>query len=831
MNITKASSIMAGIFCGGLMILTAAPAESLPSGTNVETGKNIKASVVQNVPVKTISCLPNTRQYFFVPGRVLSSNGVDTRLIVDFPEGMRLEPAGMIDWRFCAGVQFLIPDNIDSVAVDKPDGKYTRYTLSYRPTRAGGVKINPDRNYRLKTRIKYNLAEGEVSLLLRWGDDKGGLLLYQSIDQFKGNSDWQDVGHDIKPPSGAHELSIWFNKGDGAMAQGDLFIEYVELYENGTPLKLINGNFKEGLSGWQGIGKIADTSTGKGLHLSFSGHHQQAVYYTEPLPLPEGAEFATAPFFDVGDVAAGDYYIYYRWETPQGKIDATEEKIKITIRKKDDLTTPKYLETAVWFAESPIPGYPPLVRDAVINLLKDSFINTIYVEGPSLNQLPYGTKAEDVGLGGDFIDRLAGDGFKVIAYVVYENHFFGPLAPGYLKVHPEAAMVDWTGRRREERVCPTYLFLEGENDYRKLLVEVTERLIRETKLAGIYWDLESNVPIPAPDWIKDPKAPSATSPGIACFCPRCLDAFRKTYGIEDITRKPENPVVIKHYDYDLLPEPARSIIKNYPLQWTHFVNSQLAALARELHGAVKRARASAEFRIYTGLYVEGYFRFKEGGLLRWSEICGTSREQTAPFVDTMLGCHSAGFYDDYEAHVVKELSRYAAGRKIPMVLDVACSSQGITILDLYPRIIKTIAFSGGDGTALCCVHVLDSSDYSEVRRAFADLSILERFFQEGKQIEKLVDLESKSKTVKATTWLLGNKRAVFVLNEGKEPAAVVLHNRALGPSPEYRQKACFLHEDKPLADPVKVALDLPAKSMKILMIEDVAYSFQPHADK
>ena len=132
------------------------------------------------------------------------------------------------------------------------------------------------------------------------------------------------------------------------------------------------------------------------------------------------------------------------------------------------------------------------------------------------------------------------------------------------------------------------------------------------------------------------------------------------------------------------------------------------------------------------------------------------------------------------------------------------------------------AFCEAQGFGIWGFWELDSCDFSEISRAMQDLAKLEDFFISGRRVDALHRLSSSSKDVYASTWLLGSKRAVFIENRGKKSVQAQVTILGVQPAAKTRFSATLI-DGTVLEDPAHIELDLPAASMKIILIEDISF--------
>ncbi|MFH1905412.1 MAG: hypothetical protein ABIK53_07830 [bacterium] len=790
-----------------------------------------------------LNCNPNSRQLVFLPGEPGQLKQDEVICQLDLPKGFVLEEEGFTTWTWLSKAirPFVVPEKIEKLPGLRRDGlKYERYNLIYKLTAPTGIPIEADKTYIVTVLSKTDLQEGNIELLLRWGD-KNLVGPYVKGPAFNKKKDWHEVSFEAKPPSDACYLSIWFNKAAGTITYGDFWVEKVSLKEKGSQKELLpNGDFEKGLITWNKVGfkkgiGISITPEGRGLHFHIEKDktpYQYGIYNTIVGPMPADQKIRTAPLFFIGDVKPSAYQIFYRWLSKDGTKSTEKQKILVNVRARENLSPPKHLDTGIWLAESAFLGHPKIIQDTLIGLAKDSFIKTAFLHAPNPDEdLPNIKKtARDLVMPVEMVNYLKSAGLEVGFYLAWTNGS-GSFSKDFCRNYPETHSISWNGKPSPNfKICQTYILQEGKskNPYWRVFVETAERLVRETQPSALFWDFENYIPIPSPEFINNPASSDHTMGLSACFCQRCVNEFKRIYNIKDLNTPSKQPIVMEGYPYDKLPEPARSIIKNYPKEWINFSMSRIAQTTELIAQAVKRANPETEFIIYTGLHTHGYFRFEGKGIMRHSENCGISWPLVAPFIDKAMACHNPGFSRTNEITVLREVLRKAAGgRNVPIISDVYISADGTGEFSgaFYARIIKHIAISGVGGVALSSgqIHSLSSLEYKEVRQALADIALLEDYFVKGRQVNGLIEIEPQEKNLKSAVWMLGEDRVVVLVNEDRyQKMYINLKNLALGPAPQYRWKVQILHDEDTIIDnPEEIEIELEPLSAKIILMKEI----------
>jgi hypothetical protein len=133
----------------------------------------------------------------------------------------------------------------------------------------------------------------------------------------------------------------------------------------------------------------------------------------------------------------------------------------------------------------------------------------------------------------------------------------------FLEEHPDFSLVDSAGNTSTEFMCTTRMLGEGWPAVQEQLA----RLIEESRAQTLDYDFEYS-PFSGPH---------------SCFCPRCLDAFRKEAGIDAGNKL--TPVTIK---------------KDHEEAWIDFMARRVASVFLRMKEGIHAADASVQFSTYSG---------------------------------------------------------------------------------------------------------------------------------------------------------------------------------------------------------------------------------------
>lgn len=144
----------------------------------------------------------------------------------------------------------------------------------------------------------------------------------------------------------------------------------------------------------------------------------------------------------------------------------------------------------------------------------------------------------------------------------------------YLKDHPENALIDLKGNKklaldeqgRYNFICTTVLL--SDPAAKEFVEKAVIEYIKRTKASNICFDYEQRV----------------LTSYLACFCPRCLDLFKKQFNIADAN--------------------AGTIEKKYIKEWTAFMTQRLAQIAEMFRNAVHKAGTGTTLSVYSAYQSE-----------------------------------------------------------------------------------------------------------------------------------------------------------------------------------------------------------------------------------
>jgi hypothetical protein len=182
-------------------------------------------------------------------------------------------------------------------------------------------------------------------------------------------------------------------------------------------------------------------------------------------------------------------------------------------------------------------------------------------------------------------------GFGIKKFVLMDFASWSIDCRSYLKKYPDHALIDFKGHRRIalskggrfNNICTSVLL--SQPDALKFLKNSVIQYTKSKNAYNVIWDYEEDV----------------FESYIACYCPRCLKAFRKKYNIREDCLTPE---IIK---------------KKYAGQWIDFTTGRMAEMASLFNQYVHAAGTGAIFSIYSAYQSE---LSKRQYSIDWSKLAG-----------------------------------------------------------------------------------------------------------------------------------------------------------------------------------------------------------------
>lgn len=294
----------------------------------------------------------------------------------------------------------------------------------------------------------------------------------------------------------------------------------------------------------------------------------------------------------------------------------------------------------------------------------------------------------------------------------------------YIEAHPEHAAVTFDGKPDEKRICPEIMAGEGEAIAGVMASLVNQ--VREGATLGTWWDLEG--------------------PGCfdACFCPRCIEAFRKTAGLPE--------------DEELTP---LRIQAKYGDQWVDFACGQSARIAARMRDYARAHDSQWKLAVYCALQNE---HTRRAYRVDWDVLTPHIDVATPSFYSYSVSDLAKRFTSG-----VTDFVRYIQGMKdIPVwnTLTTGYGRGGQYVSDgrlTKMQIVKSVAY-GAQGTFQWWWGPVDGRHYHAYARASSTISRLERFFTDGTMAPGLLSGEQPPGTSRVA-WQLGDSLLVMLFND------------------------------------------------------------------
>ncbi|MDD2706861.1 MAG: hypothetical protein PHV34_02535 [Verrucomicrobiae bacterium] len=469
---------------------------------------------------------------------------------------------------------------------------------------------------------------------------------------------------------------------------------------------------------------------------------------------------------------AAEISAHYEYEMNGKRHSVPEQKLCI-IAEDHEVMNPKSLDVVLWFqAEDCIGHQQNRVQDCLLDLTKSCGIKT-YLTELNLNpwQSPYCGNVNKMNLRDPLADKIKQRGMAAIPYLAFLYHNMGfdeyvarhPPAPGRLAINEYVNQFGQTNKAANlYRSCPTRL-CDEHDDYWRGVREFLKKAALVNKWDGLMWDFELANILCIPHKMK----------GKSCFCPICVEEFKKYTGIKDIAQAPEKPVMLeKDYPLQELVGPAREILSNYPLEWLKFKGERNGRICQSMIAAVREINPSARFFLYSGSY-----QAIPSAEAPWHhcEYYGVYPPAAGRHVDVFMDIHGPlrgkkrGLE---EMTLLREALKAGSGRKVKVLNTVGTHSP------CYPLakndVIQSVALAGADGFQIYSWGGnFDSQTWSSIREGIQILTTFEDFFLDGIRFDQIATL---NKPLDYSVWIKGEDRVVFIFNNTNKDEKVTLKN-------------------------------------------------------
>ncbi|MBU0714597.1 MAG: hypothetical protein KJ964_04510 [Verrucomicrobia bacterium] len=463
---------------------------------------------------------------------------------------------------------------------------------------------------------------------------------------------------------------------------------------------------------------------------------------------------------------------HYEYEIGGKQYSVPEQTLRVIV-EDNDVRKPKSLEVVLWSAaEDCMDWQPNQVQDYLLDLTKSCGIKTHLTE-LYLNpwQSPYYGKVNKMDLRDPLAEKIKQRGMVAIPYLAFPYHDMGfeayasnhPPAPGKLAINEYINQFGQTNKAIAlYKACPTRLCAE-RGEYWQAILKMLQEGARVNKWDGLMWDFELGSILCIPHAAKYYES---------CFCPDCIEEFKKYTGTKDITQAPEKRVILeKDYPFQDLAAPARSILSNYPLEWLKFRGEQHGKMWQSMITAVREVNPVARFYLYSGSYqaipsMEGPWHH--------CEFYGVYPPAAGRYVYVFMEIHNPkrGKGGLSEIKLMREALKAGSGRKVSVLNTVFAKTPR------YPLAkndaIQSVALTEADGFQIYSWGGnFDSQTWSSVREGIQVLTTFEDFFLEGTRFDQVATLD---KPLDYSVWIKGEDRVVFIFNNTAKDEKVTLKN-------------------------------------------------------
>ncbi|MBU0716172.1 MAG: hypothetical protein KJ964_12525 [Verrucomicrobia bacterium] len=743
-------------------------------GSNSQTNNTVKVNSPEIFWLKRpMRVTAGSMQYLYLP--IPGGEGLDQvrnfKYILDLPKGFEMVAGLHLVGFSCFGKNYSIyPSSVSAV---KSDEKTMRYELGIPKIGFTGASVWLSTPY-----IPVVPISGTGGQWLDFHEDVPGLtstmaiwlMRWSGANSCRGVVDLDDVVVRQKS-NGLIVFEEHFNDGSFGQFKGG--------QKNGVSLEKENDNYfvriKTGdaeAEKQQSI--VASGTNAPGLQSLIPGEDYEVACRARAVitRTPDYLSYMPVWIKIGGGEKETEIRAHYEYEINGKQYSVPEQALRVIVEDKA-VKKPKTLETVLWSAaEDCMESQVDRVQDYLLDLTKSCGIKTHLTE-LDLNpwQSPYCGNVKKMNLRDPLAGKIKQRGMAAIPYLYFpywnsgldeyvSNH---PPAPGKLAINEYVNQFGQTNKASSLRKsCPTRV-RDEHDDYWRVIREFLKEGARVNQWDGLMWDFELANILCVPYKSKTE----------SCFCPTCIEEFKKYTGIKDIIQAPEKRVMLeKDYPFQDLAEPARSILSNYPLEWLKFRGDQNGRMWQSMIKAVREVNPSARFYLYSGSY-----QAIPTAEAPWHhcEFYGVYPPAAGRYVDVFMDIHgplrgkNPGLE---EIKLIREALKADSGRKVKVLNTVKTQSPH------YPLAkndaIQSVALTEADGFQIYSWGGnFDSQTWSLVREGIQVLTTFEDFFLEGTRFDQVATLD---KPLDYSVWIKGEDRVVFIFNNTAKDEKVTLKN-------------------------------------------------------
>ncbi len=757
----------------------------LSSACGVNAQPNTNDAVKVNSPdifwlKRPLHVAADSMQYILLP--IPGGEGLDQvrnfKYIIDLPEGFELAGDLYLNTHSCFGNLYPVyPSSIKTIALDK---NMTRHELGIPGVGFTGLSVWLSKPYIPVVSItgtggRWSDFHGETRVfdstrtiwLLRWANSPDRKFMWPC----RGVVDVDDIVVRRKS-NGQIMFEEHFNDGS--------FGQFTGGQKNGVSLEKENGNYFVRVKTGDAEAEIQQSivaagTNAPGIQSLIPGEDYTVACRARAVitRTPDYIYYMPIWIKIGGGKRETEIRAHYEYEIGAKKYSAPEQTLRVIV--EDDARKPKTLETVLWSqAEDCMAHQPDRIQNYLLDITKSCGIK-LHLTELYLNpwKSPYAGNIEKMNLRDQLAEKIKQRGMDVMPFLGFPYRDMGfdayvsnyPPAPGKLAINEYINQFGQTNKATDiYNVCPTRL-CDERGEYWRVILKMLKEGARVNKWDGLMWDFELANILTVPYKGKSE----------SCFCPDCIEAFKEYTGIKDITKPPENRVMLeKDYPFQDLAEPARSILSNYPLEWLKFRGDQKGRMWQSMIKAVREVNPVARFYLYSG----SYSPIPAEAPWHHCEYYGVYPPAAGRYVDVFMEIHSPMRGKQWlsEIKLMREALKTASGRKLKVLNTVLAVAWNPYYSHSFVKndAIQSVALTEADGFQIYSWGGnFDSQTWSAVREGIQVLTTFEDFFLEGTRFDQVATLD---KPLEYSVWIKGEDRVVFIFNNTAKDEKVTLKN-------------------------------------------------------
>ncbi|MDD2707784.1 MAG: hypothetical protein PHV34_07210 [Verrucomicrobiae bacterium] len=541
--------------------------------------------------------------------------------------------------------------------------------------------------------------------------------------------------------------------------------------------------------------------------------------------LASPAEYVWAPvFLQLKESSRKELKLscHYEFEEAGAVVRCPGEELAIKVVPRLP-KTPKKLRVALWSqAEEALGFQTEEVQDVLIDVTKAAGVKTHFTKlvsspwHPSCNG-----KVESAPVKNPLEAKLCKAGFQILPY-------FGSFSIGlkaYLLENPEFHAISAVGKpvvpahsgRIETMLCPQKMHRSECAFWQKWLAFLT-RAAETNRWDGAFYDYEFGYFMGLSYDGKKFQLDAAR-----CFCPECVEAFRKFVKDEKLEESAAYAQPIQPgYPYAKLSGAAGTILGKQPLSWCKFRGHQTANEWAGIRSAVRVANPNAEFYLYSGSIC-----FMKGNRWRDCEYFGVFPPEAGRVIDVYCRPHwpLTGLLGRADVELMRSALGAQTDRRVPVLSAISNWNQAPRYALAKNHFVEAIASCHADGVQIYIwLPTFDAQTWSLVREGVEIVANFEDFFVRGTRADYLVRLD---KALPYAVWIKGDDRAIFVFNDSPVPQSVHIsqvnvddgQGNYLGKPEPFRYEACDFESGRRFSDPAEIETVIAARDLAVIHLK------------